>query len=175
MTTEPITLFAKSVDPVHVFRVLNEVSPKVQFEGGEQNWTKAVVSMGLWRFKKRLLISHDPTHYSEPNWSNQMDGLRGYLSRFPDVPQRHRAMELTRQFAFSLTTMVDPDFSRNDYRLMIIQILAKELEAVWFTPSSLRDHTGRILLGTQASDIDPEAMWPSYAHWRSPPVSSERF
>lgn len=163
MATEPITLFAKSIDPVHAFRVLNEVSPKIQVEGSEQNWTKAIVSMGFWPFKKQLLISHDPAYYSEPNWSVQMNGLRDYLSRFPDVPQRNRAMELTRQFAFSLGTIVDPDLGRNDYRLTIIQILAKELGAVWFTPSSLRDHTGRILLGAKASDIDREATWPSYA------------
>jgi hypothetical protein len=163
MATEPITLFAQKIDPVHAFRVLREVAPKLEADGDENSWRHAVVTIGIWPLRKRSKISHDPAYYSEPNWSAQMDGMRGYFLKFPDVPQRARFLQLTRQFGFSLGTIVDPDLSANDYRLTIVQILASELEAVWFTPSSIRDASGRILLGANAGELDPKANWPSYA------------
>ena len=163
MATEPITLFAKLVDPARALRVLRELSPKLEVEGEDETWRRAVVSVGMWPLRKRLIVSHDPAYYSEPNWSIQMEGMRGYFSRFPGVPARERVLELIHQFQFSLGTIVDPDLTNSDHRFTVIQALAMELEAVWFTPSSLRDSTGRVLLAINPSEIDPEARWPTYA------------
>lgn len=162
MATEPITLFARIPDPNHAIAVLREVFPKVNVSGDGDTWREAEVLIGVWPFKKKLTVSHDPAYYSGENWDVQMEGMRGYLSRFPEVPERARASALTRQFGFALGTIYDPDLKSNDYRFTIISILASELEAVMFTPSSIRDCSGRILFSADINDIDPSAKWPSY-------------
>lgn len=163
MASEPITLFANIADPVHAFRALREISPSFEADDDEQNWRKVVVTIGIWPFKKKLVVTHDLEYYTGVQWALQMDGLRGYFSRFPSIPQRDQAIALTHEFKFALGAIADPDFGSNDYRLTIVQILATELEALWFTPSSLRDSVGRVLLATDESGIDPKARWPGSA------------
>ena len=163
MASEPITLFAKVADPVHAFRVLREIAPKLAVIGNEHNWSEAIVSTGIWPFRKQLSVSHDPNYYLAPNLSVQLDGMLGYFSRFPDSPQRARALDLIPKLGFALGCTADPDLKYGDYRLTVLQILANELEAVWFTPTSLRDAFGRVLLSATRGENDPEAQWPSYA------------
>src|SRR5262249_4666450 len=82
MSMEPISLFARIADPTGVARRLRELAPSVAIDGPDNAWRKAVVTFGkLWK-KKRLTLTHDPEYYAEPNWSTQMNGMRGYFSRF---------------------------------------------------------------------------------------------
>jgi hypothetical protein len=162
---EPITLFARIADPVKVARRLRELAPAVEIDGSDAAWRNAVVTFGKGKNKRTLTFTHDPAYYSEPNWSTQMSGMRGYFSRFPDTDRKSRVMLLTTSLRFSLGTLFDPDFDpEGDPRLDILFAVAELLDGVLFTPSSLRDARGRILFGAGGEDEeDPNAVWPRVA------------
>jgi hypothetical protein len=162
MAIEPITLFSRIADLAGVARRLRELAPAVQIDGPDDNWRKAVVTFGKRMKKRTLTLIHDPAYYSEPNWSGQMSGMRGYFGRFPDTARKPQVMMLTTSFHFSLGTLFDPDFGpEGDPRLDILFAVTELLDGVLFTASSLRDARGRILFGADgADDEDPEAVWP---------------
>jgi hypothetical protein len=162
MAMEPITLFARIADPAKVAQRLRELVPAVAIDGPDDAWSKAVVTFMRGKEKRSLTFSHDPNYYAEPNWSKQMNGMRGYFSRFPDTDRKERVLMLTTTFHFSLGTLFDPDFDPDgDPRLNIVFAIAELLDGVLFTPSSLRDAHGRILFGAGGEDEeDPEAVWP---------------
>jgi hypothetical protein len=159
---EPITLFARRVDPVGVARRLREMVPTVEIDGSDDNWSAAVVTFGKGKKKRTITFTHDAAYYAEPNWSNQMSGMRGYFSGFPDTDRKQRVLMLTTTFRFSLGTLFDPDFDpEGDPRLDVVFAVAELLDGVLFTPSSLRDAHGRVLFGAGGQDEeDPEAVWP---------------
>jgi hypothetical protein len=165
MATEPITLFARLADPAKVARRLRELSPAVEIIGPDDAWQNAVVTFGKGKKKRTLTFTHDPAYYSEPNWSRQMSGMRGYFSRFPDTDRKSRVMMLTTTLRFSLGTLFDPEFDpKGDPRLDILFAVAELLDGVLFTPSSLRDARGRILFAAGGEDEeDPDAVWPRVA------------
>jgi hypothetical protein len=162
MAMEPITLFARTADPAGVAARLRELVPAVQIDGPDDAWQNAVVTFGKGKKKQTLTFTHDPDYYSEPNWSGQMDGMRGYFSRFPETDRKARVMTLITSFRFSLGTLFEPDFDpEGDPRLDVLFAVTKFLDGVLFTPSSLRDAGGRILFGTGgADDEDADAVWP---------------
>jgi uncharacterized protein DUF4272 len=162
---EPITLFARIVNPGGVARRLREVAPEVEIEGPDDNWRSAVITFREGKYKRTLTFTHDPAYYSEPNWSSQMSGMRGYFSRFPDTDRKTRVMMLTTSFRFSLGALFDPDFDpEGDQRLDVLFAVAELLDGVLFTPSSLRDARGRILFGSGGEvEEDAEAVWPRVA------------
>jgi hypothetical protein len=162
MAMEPITLFARIADPAGVARRLRELVPAVEIDGADGNWRNAVVTFGKGKKKRTLTLTHDPAYYSEPNWSTQMSGMRGYFSRFPDTDRKPGVMALTTSFRFSLGTLFDPDFDpEGDPRLDVLFAVAELLDGVLFTPSALRDARGRILFAAGGEDEeDPNAVWP---------------
>jgi hypothetical protein len=162
MAIEPITLFARIADPAGVARRLRELGSAVEIDGPDDDWRHAVVTVEDGKEKRTLTFTHDPAYYSEPNWSTQMRGMRGYFSRFPDTDRKPRVMALTTSLRFSLGTLFDPDFDpEGDPRLDILFAIAELLDGVLFTPSSLRDACGRILLGAGGeAEEDPDAAWP---------------
>ena len=152
-------LFSREPDPPGVARLLRTLRPNVQIEGPDEEWTKATVVTGsLWNTQE-LIFTHDKEYYSQPNWSVQLSGMRGYFSRFPDGPNKKRVLDLIPTFGFALGTIHEPDFRDGDERLEIISRVAELLDAVLFTPSSLRDAHGRILLSAKGEN-DPVAVWP---------------
>lgn len=162
MPPEPITIFARIADPRGVARLLRERAPGVVFDGPDDRWGKAVFTVGKWWARRTLTITHDPAYYSEPNWSVQMNGMRGYFARFPESDRRHRAMALTGTFRFALATAFDPDYDpAGDPRLDLLFAVTEILDGVLFTPSSLRDARGCILFSVREEDVDPDARWPS--------------
>jgi hypothetical protein len=165
MAVEPITLFARIADPAGVARCLRERAPSVEIEGPDDAWRKAVATFTTLMKKRTLTLTHDPAYYSEPNWSRQMNGMRGYFERFPGTANKPRVMMLTTSFRFSLGTVFVPDFDpAGDPRLDILFAVTELLDGVLFTPSSLRDARGRILFGAGGKDDeDPEAIWPRVA------------
>jgi Domain of unknown function (DUF4272) len=165
MAMEPITLFARIVDPAGVARRLRELAPSVEIDGPDDKWRKAVVAFGDGGPKRTLTFTHDPAYHQEPNWSMQMRGMRGFFSRFPDTDRKPRVMMLTTSLHLSLGTLFDPDFDpEGDPRLDILFSIAEFLDGVLFTPSALRDAGGRILFsaGGEAEE-DPDAVWPQVA------------
>src|SRR5262245_7748181 len=155
MAMEPITLFARIADPAGVARRLRELAPAVTIDGPDDNWRNAVVTFGKGKKKRTLTLTHDPAYYAEPNWSTQMSGMRGYFSRFPDTDRKQRVLLLTTTFRFSLGTQFTPDFDpEGDRRLDVLFAVAELLDAVLFTPSSLRDAHGRVLFGADPDEED---------------------
>jgi hypothetical protein len=71
-------------------------------------------------------------------------------------------MMLTTTFRLSLGTLFEPGFDpEGDSRLDVLFSVADLLDGVLFTPSTLRDASGRILFGAAGEDDeDPEATWP---------------
>lgn len=158
---EPINIFSRMAEPEKVVRVLRDFGLEFLQDGGDRDWTKIVVPVEIEGVDSTLTITHSVEYYSEPNWSAQMAGMRGYFSRFPPSDNREQAMCLTTTFRFSLGTIFEPDFNpEGDVRLDIVFQIAEMLDGVLFTPSGLRDANGRILLSMDEDDHDPEAVWP---------------
>jgi hypothetical protein len=162
MAMEPITLFSRSVDPAGVARRLRELAPDIEIDAPDDRWTRAVVAYGTGTKRRALTFTHDPAYYAEPNWSTQMAGMRGYFAGFPDTDRREQVLLLTTSLQFSLGTLFEPDFdAEGDPRLDVLFEIAKLLDGVLFTPSSLRDARGRVLFSAGGEDNeDPEAVWP---------------
>jgi hypothetical protein len=162
MAAEPITVFARIADPAWVARRLRETRPGgVRLDGPDDDWRNAVVTVGTGKRRRSLTFTHDPAYYSEPNWSGQMSGMRGYFSRFPDTDRKERVMLLTTTFRFSLGTLFDPEFDPDDTILLgVLFDITGLLDGVLFTPSSLRDARGRVLFSADPDDEDPQAEWP---------------
>lgn len=162
MSMEPITLFARIADAALVARLLRKMAPRVEIDGPDDNWQNAVAVFGDGTQRRILTLTHDREYYSEPNWSTQMAGMRGYFSGFPDTERKEMVMMLTTSFCFSLGTLFEPDFDpEGDPRLDALFAVTEALDGVLFTPSSLRDAHGRILFSAEGEDEeDPHAVWP---------------
>jgi hypothetical protein len=163
MATEPVTLFAHTANPGKVIDVLRIMNANFKVVGPDDNWSEILVTSGGWLRKKQLRISHDRHYYTGEGWARQMDGMRGYLSRFPYAPEQQRILALTEQFNFAIGTIFEPDATDDDERYAVLAAIAEALEAVCFTPTSMRDANGSVLYGADVSAIDPHARWPSYA------------
>src|SRR5262249_8247043 len=149
-------------NPAGVAALLRDIAPGVAIDGPDDAWKKAVVTFGKGKSKRTLTFNHDPAYYSEPNWSKQMNGMRGYFSRFPESPNKNKVLMLTTTFCFSLGTNFEPDFEADgDQRVSVLFAVAELLDGVLFTPSSLRDAKGRILFSADGEEEeDPNAVWP---------------
>jgi hypothetical protein len=161
MAMEPITVFARIADPAAVARLLRERVPAVEIDGPDDGWRNAVVPFGTGKKRRTLTLTHDPAYYSEPNWSRQMAGMRGYFARFPESARKPRVLTLTTSLRFSLGTLFDPDFDpQGDPRLDVLFAVTELLDGVLFTPSGLRDARGRILFSADSDEEDADATWP---------------
>jgi hypothetical protein len=162
MAMEPMTLFARIADPAAVAQRLREVARDVVIEGTDETWKRAVVTFDADGLKRTLTLTHDPSYYADPTWSTQMAGMRNYMSEFRETARKTRALMLTTTFRFALGTLFEPDFDpQGDPRLDVLFAVAERLDAVLFTPSSLRDAQGRILFGAGgAAEEDDDAAWP---------------
>jgi hypothetical protein len=163
MPAEPINIFAPKTDPAAVIATLRKITSKVEVSESGGTWRNAVVTAGWPWSRKTLTITHDPAYCSEPNWSVQMEGLRGYLARFPDCLARSCAIQMTRQFAFALATTFEPDRGAQDARVAMLGEVALAIGGIFFSPSGLRDPWGRVLLSPDLREIDPSAGWPPWA------------
>jgi hypothetical protein len=162
MAAEPITVFSRRVDPEGLYRYLDRLGLDLEIEGTLTAWT-ALRIRGVGEQGPCLLtLTHDPAYYAEPNWSRQMQGMAEYFARFPESPNKERVLMLPTSLHFSLGTLFDPDMDPpHDPRLPVLFEVAQYLDGVLFTPSSLRDAQGRVLLSAYGpEEEDPEARWP---------------
>jgi hypothetical protein len=159
---EPITLFARIADPAGIAKRLGELVPDLEIDGPDDLWTEAIVRFSAKPEPLTITISHNPDYYSEPGWSQQMAGMRGYFEGFPDSDRKQKVLLLTTTFRFALGTMLEPDIrSNDDPRIGLLTAMAELVDGVLFTPGALRDRHGRILLSAGGpGDEHPDAEWP---------------
>lgn len=162
MAMEPITIFSRLADPAAVARLLREIAPQVEFDGPDDDWRTADVTFRDRGTVRGLTFHNDPDYHAEPNWSEQMSGMRAYFSRFPDTERKPLVMGLTTTLRFSLGAIFEPDYDpEGDPRLDIVCAVAARLDGVLFSPSALRDRNGQILFSSAgASEEDADAVWP---------------
>jgi hypothetical protein len=166
MAAEPIMIFARTPDHAAVARRLRELAPGVRIDGPDDRWREAVVPFGGWLRKRTLTVKHDAAYHAEPSWSTQMNGLQGYLDRFPPTERKQVAVMLPTTFRYALAVQLTPEpragvAAADDPRLEVLYAVAELLDGVLFTPPALRDARGRVLFSAGgAADEDPRAAWP---------------
>jgi hypothetical protein len=167
MATEPYNIFSHRIDARGVVAVVRTLADKVSVEGPEDDWQRLVV-LGPKKFMRkpaRLVIAHDSTYYDGPDWWKQTSGMANYFSGFPDVPLKAEILRAIHSFRFILAfPEADLDIDSGDERVAWVHAICKHLDGVIFTPSSLRDASGRFLIAAGA-DSDPDAVLP-----RIPPM-----
>jgi hypothetical protein len=162
MAMEPINIFSHRIDPRGVVALLRSLAPAVEVTGPDDIWEEATVTIpGKSRGQeRRLTFRHDPDYYDGPDWQRQMLGMQGYFSRFPEGGRKPEILRLIGTFRFALATEWEPDLeSDGDTRLPYLLAVARHLDGALFTPSSLRDAEGRILISADG-EVDPEAVMP---------------
>ena len=165
MALEPINIFSHRIDPRGVAELLRKMHPDMSITGPEDDWSEIEVVTskgGLFKKKRVFALGHDSEYYDGEDWSQQVMGMQGYFSRFPETPQQKDIFRLIRSFRFSLSVPVeDLDIEGNDARVDILFAVCRHLDAAIFTPSSLRDASGRILYDASGF-TDPAAKMPAF-------------
>lgn len=163
MAFEPINIFSHRIDPAGVLHLLQKIAPNVTVKGPADNWSEISIITakgGLFRRQKKLILGHDAAYYDGDDWARQVFGMQGYFAEFPDTPNKSEVFQLIRSFRFSLSVPVDDlDIDSVDDRLDILFNVCRHLDAAIFTPSSLRDSAGRILIGADGY-VDHSAILP---------------
>lgn len=169
MAFEPMNIFSNRVDPRGVAELLRNTVAGVEVVGPDDDWEQIVVvfpKKGLFRKARVLTFGHDANYYDGPDWPQQVAGMQGYFSRFPDCPTKSDVLRLIGTFRFSLSVpQHDLDINSSDERLRLVYAVCQHLDGAIFTPSSLRDAAGRILIGADGNS-DPAAILP-----RMPPMA----
>ncbi len=151
MTAEPITIFSAKIDPEGVLACLRSMSPNhsiVQDAGG---WSKVtmVVKRGLLRQPLSITFTHARNYYLGSDFPKQIRGMQGYFARFPKNHLTQRLMATIASFRFAVSVFPPPEppvvIGSDDERLKFIYAVAKYLDGAIFTPSGLRDASGRII------------------------------
>lgn len=167
MAMEPINIFSHRVDPRGVVTLLRSLAPVVEVTGPDDAWQEATITIARPGRKEsvRLTFRHDPDYYDGPGWPRQVLGMQGYFSRFPEGGHKPDVLRLIGSFRFALATDWEPDLDPDgDERLPYLFAVTRHLDGVLFTPSSLRNAEGRILISADG-EFDADAVLP-----RMPPV-----
>jgi uncharacterized protein DUF4272 len=164
MSAEPINIFSHRIDPAGVVAVVRRLAPDATVEGSEDDWRRIVIRLKkpLFGRAKVLELLHDRDYYAGADWPRQRMGMQGYFSRFPDNGRLSEVLQVIASFRFSLATSFDPDLSLDakDERNAVLLAVARHLDGCFFTPYSLRDRSGRILVSADG-EFDPEARLPA--------------
>lgn len=151
MSLEPINIFSCRVDPRGVAKLLRNCGREVRVKGPDDDWEEIVVTFtkgGLLRKARVLTFGHHAEYYEADNWPQQVMGMQGYFSNFPETPLKRDIMRVIGTFRFGLSVPQDDlDIWSKDDRLELLYAVCEHLDGVIFTPSALRDARGRILLG----------------------------
>ncbi len=175
MAMEPITIYARRIDPRGVAELLRTLDPTVEIVGPDDAWESATLTVHQpgEAADLQLLFHHDPDYYDGADWARQMLGMRGYFERFPDNPRKIRALRLIGSFRFALATSWEPDLiAQGDARLPYLAAVVRHLDGALFTPSSLRDAEGLVLYGADG-DFDEDALFPNIPEPESAEVEDE--
>lgn len=124
---------------------------------------------GVWRrvdlkgtsTKWHLTFRNDPDYYEGPEWHDNVSGMAVFFSDFPDAPHKRPLLPIIESFQFALAVEWKPALEEEgDERLSVISDVAHLLDGVFFSPASLYDATGRVLLDPTGC-YDPKARVPS--------------
>ncbi len=160
---EPINIFSHRIDPHGVVARLRDGGADVEVVGPEDDWQQIVVvfpKKGLFRKGRVLTFGHNAEYYDGPDWPQQIAGMQGYFGKFPDCPAKAAVLRLIQTFRFCLSVpQHDLKIDSDDERLKLVYAVCQHLDGAIFTPSSLRDAAGRILIDA-AGFSDPHAVMP---------------
>jgi hypothetical protein len=160
MPNEPINIFSARDDAQGVLSYLRGLFPDAEVRSAGGTWTTITVRFGSNGGAKSLTFLHDPAYYAGPDWSRQRAGMQGYFDRFPAGDRASQLRSTIDSLRFALGTSFEPDFDpEGDERLGVVFGVARLLDGVLFTPSSLRDADGRVLVGADG-EADADAVWP---------------
>ena len=162
MAFEPINIFSYRIDPGGVANLLRSMGESVRVDGPDDDWSAIEIMLrqgGMFRRARTLEFGHSREYYDGPDWPFQIMGMRNYFSEFPDGKNKPEVLRLIGSFRFSLSVPTEVDLHSRDERLAIIFAVCKHLDGAIFTPSSLRDASGRVLLSGYG-DEDPDAVLP---------------
>jgi hypothetical protein len=163
MVFEPINIFSHRIDPRGVVDLLRSLSDSVEIVGADDDWQQAVVTLrsGLLRRGKAITFGHSAEYYDGEDWPRQVLGMMNYFANFPDSDRKADVLRLIGTFRFALAVpQHDLDINSNDERLKILYAVCRHLDGAIFTPSALRDASGRILIDA-AGGGDPSAVFPA--------------
>ncbi|WP_442485374.1 DUF4272 domain-containing protein [Aeoliella sp. SH292] len=163
MAFEPINLFSHRIDPRGVAELLRATGYKMEQSGPDDDWQQIVIAFpkkGLFSKTRLLTFSHTADYYDGPKWPLQVSGMQNYFSQFPENSAKPDVLRLIRTFRFSLAVRQDDlDINSTDERLEMVFAVCRHLDGAIFTPSSLRDAKGRILIDATGA-ADPRAVLP---------------
>lgn len=163
MSAEPVHIFSGQVDPAGVVQLLRRLAD-VNVKGSDDNWStiEVVTERRVLRSTRKIEFLHNAELYDGLNGRMQNQGMQKYFSRLPDSPARTCVLSIIPSLQFRLSIAandLDLDSEEDDDRRDVLFAVCHYLNAVIFTPTTLRDASGRILISsTQPSD--PEATFP---------------
>jgi Domain of unknown function (DUF4272) len=173
MAAEPICIYSRRGDLRGVAALLRQMAPNVRIEGPDDRWTKVVV-VGPGG---ALTFTHNPDLCDDNrDWGRHKHGLTSYLLRFPRPDNGPSFFELIDSFSIAIGTLWDPEHFDDDERDAYLFAVVQHLDGVLFTPSTLFDSHGRILISADGT-TDPDAVMPKVPFREPPPaddVISER-
>ena len=161
MATEPITIYARRGDPARIAALLRSLQPRLRQVGSDEAWERLelITPERLGQPARLLQFTYDPASLAEPNGSRQKAGMRRYLERFPDTPFKTATLDEIPHPTFTLGTVAEPGIDLDDPeddRGRWIRLVAQNLDGLIFTPSSVRDANGRVLIHAEGR-FDPLA------------------
>jgi hypothetical protein len=177
VAAEPITIFSYKIEPAGVLDLLRKLAPNLKVVGADADWQQATILGRRRLLAKRSVLTfrHDSGYYAGSNWLTQVRGMQNYFAQFPENENSQRILLLIQSFRFALAVAPDPplDLEGDDERLAIVYAVVKHLDGAIFTPTSLRDASGKILSHVQR-DPDPDAVMPAIFKELSAAPRSER-
>jgi hypothetical protein len=170
MAAEPVTIFSHKRDPAAVVSVVRQLAPTAQVitgDAGDATWTQIVVpgKRGLIRRGTPLVMLNDPDYYSGAGWETQLRGFTAYLLGWPPHERHKEVMSLLTALSFAVAIppeqhAMDFDDVAGDAHALLVLAVAKRLDAILFTPTTLRDASGRVIIA-QSGRADAGAVVPN--------------
>lgn len=155
MAAQPITIFSHKIDPDGVLAIIQKLAPKATVSVERDSWTEIVVLGPKRMFRKpdTIRFTHQPAYYAEPGWYRQVSGMQGYVSRFPDVERKPDVLRAIGALRFAVGTLAEPliDLDEAGEYQSLVFAVTRHLDGIIFTPSEIRDSSGRILIGADGT------------------------
>lgn len=168
-------LFALVKEPLLARETIRKHYPGASFDTVAGDWTSAeVTSRGLFRKKSLVSFNHDPSYYSGPGWSRQLEGMAGFFSRCePNDRQQFVVRHVIPRFVFSVACVYHEEPSRQDHEFL--GELCQGLDGLIFSGHSLLDASENCVLRVDGFS-DPEASFPESLRTLPPrePVNAEQ-
>ncbi len=175
MAHEPIVVYSRRIDPEGVVRLLRRIAKRVRVVGPDDDWNEAIVTVrtGFWRTTK-IVVSQSSELYDAATWPAHTFGLSNYIAEFPEVEGKTAILQALRQLRFAVSfAQSDVPLDGDDPRCEVVLNVCRHLDGMIFTPSALRDASGRILTSV-SGESHPQAELPRIvAEQPAPPAETD--